>query len=143
MPTRRMPASRRAHDQLEQEVVAALASPDCEPCDVEPRATLDAEVAAACGQDEDSAHSTLRVVLAAISDRLTPDEAQDLSAQLPRPWKEVVTKPRTAGVQKMDRAQFVGRIARDLGCDVPTAIRSARVVFRALERHVSLGETRH
>ena len=99
-------------------------------------------MAAALGQDAGAAGTTLRVVLAALSDRLTPEEATDLAAQLPQPWKDVVAKPRRDGVQKMDRAQFVGRIARDLSCDLRTAIRSARAVFRALEHHVSRGEMR-
>lgn len=100
-------------------------------------------VHATCGGSEAEAESTVRSVLAALSDRLTPEEACNLAAQLPRPLKTIVHKERQDGVQKMDREIFVARISRDLGVDIQEALRRIRAVYAVLETAVSEGGTRH
>lgn len=100
-------------------------------------------VQAACGGNEADAERTMRSVLAALSDRLTPDEACNLSAQLPEPMKSIVHKQKRDGVQKMDREIFVARICRDLGVDIQEAMKRIRAVYAVLETAVSEGEVRH
>ncbi len=97
----------------------------------------------ACGGSEADAQRTVRAVLAALSDRLTPDEACKLSAQLPEPMKSIVHKQRRDGLQKMDREIFVARISRDLHIDIQEALKRIRAVYAVLETAVSEGETRH
>jgi len=97
----------------------------------------------ACGVDDSTAEHTMRSVLAALSDRLTSDEAHKLSAQLPEPLKSIVHRQKSNRVQKMDREIFVSRICNDLGIDVPEAVKRIRAVYAVLESAVSPGETRH
>ncbi len=97
----------------------------------------------ACGVDDATAERTTRSVLAALSDRLTPDEAHKLAAQLPEPLKGIVQRPKSQRVQKMDREIFVSRICNDLGIDVREAVKRIRGVYAILEAAVSAGETRH
>lgn len=101
------------------------------------------QVQSACGGSEADAERTMRSVLAALSDRLTPEEACKLSAQLPRPMKTIVHKEKRDGVQKMDREIFVARISRDLGVDIQEAKKRIRAVYGVLESAVSEGEVRH
>jgi uncharacterized protein (DUF2267 family) len=101
------------------------------------------QVHAACGGDEADAWRATRSVLAALSDRLTPDEACNLAAQLAEPLKGIVYKTPRDGVQKMDREIFVARVSRDLGVDIAEAVKRIRAVYAVLEQAVSSGGTRH
>jgi uncharacterized protein (DUF2267 family) len=95
------------------------------------------------GCSDADAERTTRSVLAALSDRLTPDEARKLGAQLPEPLKGIVHKQKSDRVQKMDREIFVSRICNDLGIDVREAVKRIRGVYAVLEAAVSRGETEH
>lgn len=145
--THRLPASRREHDRLAEEIDCVLDAGEArifEPRRDPARAPdpLLAGVTGYADLEAADARETLRIVLAALSDRSTPAEAQDLAAQLAEPWCDVVWKARRDGVQKMDREQFVARVARELDVDVAEAVLRIRAVVAALEDRVSPGEMR-
>jgi uncharacterized protein (DUF2267 family) len=90
-------------------------------------------------------HATA-AVLQALRDRLTPDEADQVAAQLPLELKEVWGEgdrpDRTPVKMKLD--EFDERVRRDAG--LPST-REARwmilAVFAALKEQISPGEARH
>jgi uncharacterized protein (DUF2267 family) len=82
-------------------------------------------------------------VFHALRDRVTPDEADQVMAQLPRELKEVWgagEAPERRPV-KMDREEFYERVTRETGA---TSDRDARwltlAVFTALQKQLSPGE---
>ncbi len=90
--------------------------------------------------DLGEAESASRSVLAALADRITDDEANDLASQLPKDLRDFVMR-RGGPLQKMDMDTFIGRIQGDL--DLATYNQAARVaagVFAVLKRAVSVGE---
>jgi uncharacterized protein (DUF2267 family) len=82
-------------------------------------------------------------VLTALRDRLTPDEARQAAAQLPRELKAVWLTGETPSRNpvKMHRREFYERVKRDAGLK---SIREARfltvAVFAALKQQLSSGE---
>ncbi len=93
-----------------------------------------------CLADDQEAETASRVVLAALADRITPDERNDLASQLPKELGDFV-KGRGGAPQKMDMDTFISRIQGDL--DVMTwdhAADIARGVFSVLKEAVSEGE---
>lgn len=93
--------------------------------------------------DREEAKRGAAAVLRALRDRLTPDEADQVAAQLPGPlkavWSEGVPAERTP--LKMDREQFYERVRRDV--DLLTAQEAqwlTLAVFAALKGSLSPGE---
>ncbi len=86
---------------------------------------------------------TATAVLHALRDRLTPEEADQLAAQLPTEVKSLwwAGKRLRRASAKMRRAEFLERVRRDAGL---RSIREARwvtlAVFGALKEQISPGE---
>jgi len=91
----------------------------------------------------ESAKRATAAVFHALRDRLTPDEADQVMAQLPRELKEVWEAgeaPERRPV-KLDREEFYARVQRDTGV---ASSREGRwltlAVFMALQKQLSPGE---
>jgi uncharacterized protein (DUF2267 family) len=90
--------------------------------------------------DKTEAETAARSVLAATVDRLTPNEADDLAAQLPHDLAEFLRR-RPGEVQKMDHNTFLHRIQRDLDLiDMGQAERVTRGVLSVARDAVGEGE---
>ena len=90
--------------------------------------------------DKTEAETATRSVLAATADRLTPEEANDLAAQLPHEMAEFIRR-RRPGVQKMDRNTYIGRIQGDLDLMKPTqAEQVAKGILSVVRDAVGEGE---
>lgn len=94
--------------------------------------------------DAQLAHHALRGVLFATRDRLTVDEAMDLSAQLPALIRGIFFegyKPSNKPLTYRDREVFLERVSEELqtvnGAN-PEDV--TRAVFTVLNRHISPGE---
>ncbi len=83
------------------------------------------------------------VVLRALRDRLTRDEADQVAAQLPRPLKEAWVlgdQPRRRPL-KMRRDEFLQRVKHEAGLGSGDAARRlTEAVFAALKAQLSRGE---
>jgi uncharacterized protein (DUF2267 family) len=88
--------------------------------------------------DAQEATQTLRVVLAALSDRLPDAEAHDLVARLPEPLQPIVEH---LGRRSLAQKDFVDRIATDLGVDRREATRRTRAVYEVLVEAIPPDET--
>jgi uncharacterized protein (DUF2267 family) len=102
--------------------------------------TLDeivAPVAGRTGLSPQNAERTTVVVLQALCDRLTADDAADLLSQLPVPLKHGI-EMRQAPVP-VARDDFVARVARDLAVNPEEARERIRAVFAALRTTVGWG----
>jgi len=91
------------------------------------------------------AYLALRTVLHALRDRLPPEEAAHLAAQLPMLLKGVYYegwKPGATPVKIRDRQEFLDGMREPLRSRMPNpdAERITRGVFELLARHVSAGE---
>ena len=86
------------------------------------------------------------VVLTCLEQRLTPEEAEDLNAQLPIKLQEMLAeakRPETGKpVVRMHKQQFLETIAQALGIESEKAEQIARNVFMTLRAHISEGEAR-
>jgi len=94
---------------------------------------------------EERAEQSAVAVLCALERRILPGEAKDLEAQLPAKLRDLITRcDRHAGVKKhaIDRAEFVGMVADELGVPPPAAEHLILSVFHALRAQVSEGEAR-
>jgi uncharacterized protein (DUF2267 family) len=97
-------------------------------------------------EDRKRVYHALRSVLHALRDRLTVDEAADLSAQLPLLIRGLYYEgwdPSSTPVRERHREAFLRHIATDFRNDpglYPEGI--AWAVFKVLENHVSSGEIR-
>src|SRR5918999_2299581 len=89
------------------------------------------------------AYDALRVVLHALRDRLTVEEAADLGAQLPmlirglyyEGWKPAKVP------MKMSKQEFVDRVRREFTYDIEGGIETlVQRVMHALRRYVTEGE---
>jgi uncharacterized protein (DUF2267 family) len=95
-------------------------------------------------EDRERAYQALRVVLHALRDRLTVDEAADLGAQLPLLIRGLYYEgwdPSSTPVKERHREVFLHHITAAFQGDAgifPEGI--AWAVFKVLERHVSSGE---
>ena len=95
-------------------------------------------------ESRETAKRGTAAVLRALRDRLTPEEARQAAAQLPRElkavWYEGEAKPRRP--IKMHRSDFYERVRREAGL---ASSRQARLltiaVFAALKEQLSPGET--
>jgi uncharacterized protein (DUF2267 family) len=88
--------------------------------------------------DREEAERTILVVLQALCDRLTGDEARDLVAQLPEPLKSSVI----VGEQPvpMTARDFVEWVAGELETTPQEAEQRVRAVFDVLQEAVTPGE---
>lgn len=90
--------------------------------------------------DLTEAETATRSVLAAITDRISNEEAKDLASQLPQEFKDFMRR-RAGPVQKMDAETFVSRIQSDLDIDTPEhAANVTSGVFSVVKEAVSAGE---
>ncbi|MHB9132369.1 MAG: DUF2267 domain-containing protein [Armatimonadota bacterium] len=96
---------------------------------------------------QESAEEVVSAVFRTLRDRLTPDEADDVWAQLPTAWKELwesggwlrnVTA-RMRGMNKLDRDEFVEYVSTIIPETIP-AEEAVQVVFHALKEQISAGE---
>ena len=101
-------------------------------------------VAVEAGLDtlEESRRATA-AVLQALRDRLTPDEARQAAAQLPRELKElwVAGMPAMANPLKLHRREFLERVRLEAG--LKTTSQAGMVtdaVFAAIKEQISEGE---
>jgi uncharacterized protein (DUF2267 family) len=97
------------------------------------------------GPNANGALLALRSVLHAVRDRLPPDEAVNLAAQLPLLIKGVYFDgwhPSKTPVKARTRTAFLGLVARHAGGRMTEseAERLTRAVFRLLASHVTAGE---
>lgn len=103
------------------------------------------ELASELGWNDRRAHHLLRAVLTAVRDWLSPEEAADLSAQLPTLIRGIYFEgwdPALSPAGERKKRDFVLRIARDLGDDPDIDFDVAiNAVFRLLDRHISRGES--
>jgi uncharacterized protein (DUF2267 family) len=95
--------------------------------------------------DRDATLLALRAVLHALRDRLTPNEAVQLAAQLPLFLKGVYFdgwRPSATPVKLRDREAFLDQVRRPLIRGIPEADPEevTRAVFKLLDDHVSGGE---
>lgn len=87
------------------------------------------------------------VVLNSLRSRITRDEADDVSAQLPEDLKEMWGSGIKAfltsmmGPSKLDEAEFMDRVARNADLDPKMAEQSVRAVFHTLKDQISQGES--
>jgi CBS domain-containing protein/uncharacterized protein (DUF2267 family) len=87
--------------------------------------------------DEARAESLAFAVFQELRDRLTPAEAGDVAAQLPKGLKRLWTEQERAGreVRRTHQAEFVGRVRRRANLESEDgAERVVRSVFHALQR---------
>lgn len=103
------------------------------------------ELAADLNWSEPRAYHLFRSVLHALRDWLSPEEAADLSAQLPVLVRGIFFedwRPQEGPACDRKKEDFVFRITRDLGDHMPDADTAIAAVFRLLDGHVSPGEIR-
>lgn len=97
--------------------------------------------------DRHHAYSVLRAVLHAVRDRLTPDEAVKLGAQLPMLIRGMYYEgwhPGNKPLKYRHKDDFLDRVTRESpALAVPDLERAITAVFHALTKHVSNGETEH
>ena len=103
------------------------------------------EVAAELGgADGEYAYRALRAVLHTLRDRLAPDEAAQLAAQLPLFVRGVYYenwRPSATPLTYRDVDEFLGRVGGELaGHGETESSFAAAAVMRVLRRHVSAGE---
>lgn len=96
-------------------------------------------------EDRKDVYHAMRSTLHALRDRLPPEEAAHLMAQLPLLVKGVMAdgwKPGATPVKARDRQAFLDLVREELEQVRPEADpeRAARAVFTLLARHVSEGE---
>lgn len=102
------------------------------------------EIGQEIGPDRQRCYHALRAVLFALRDRLTVEEASDLSAQLPMLVRGIFYegfRPTTMPQKIRTQDEFLAKInqhlqnIRPLGAD-----EAARAVFRVLDKHIPRGE---
>jgi uncharacterized protein (DUF2267 family) len=89
-------------------------------------------------EDREEAARTVQVVIQALADRLTGDEAEDLLAQLPEPLKSsIVVNPEP---EPLTANEFVLWVAEELELPEDDAANRVRAVFEMLRDAVTPGE---
>lgn len=105
---------------------------------------LDELTSAGICADHSQAYSVLRAVLHALRDRLIPDEAIDLGAQLPmlvRGFYFEGWKPSKTPTRQRSRQAFLHDVQEEIAnIEAVNAERAVKAVFGLLGRHVSYGE---
>lgn len=98
-------------------------------------------------ETQEDAEHVVTAVFMTLRDRLTPEEADDVWAQLPTSWKEMWDTgswweklgARMQRMNKLNREEFVLRVQNQLK-DLTPADDAIRIVFHALKEQVSPGE---
>ncbi len=102
------------------------------------------EIATALPGDPGRAYVALRATLHALRDRLTPEEAVQLGAQLPMLIRGLYYegwRPSATPLKERHRDQFLWHIRREFRNEPQVdAVQVARVVFKVLAEHVTGGE---
>lgn len=102
------------------------------------------EIGKDLGPDRRRCYQALRAVLFALRDRLTVDEAADLSAQLPMLIRGIFYegyRPSTMPQKIRSLDEFLVKINESLQNVRPIgAEEAARAVFRVLDEHIPMGE---
>ncbi|MFP4473659.1 MAG: DUF2267 domain-containing protein [Candidatus Omnitrophota bacterium] len=96
-------------------------------------------------EDPQHAYSALRSVLHALRDRLSPEEAVDLAAQLPLLIKGVFFdgwNPAKQPVKLSDPAEFTEYMQNSLNDNVDAQM-AVKSVFKLLNENITCGEIRH
>lgn len=81
----------------------------------------------------------IQATLATLAQRLTSGEALDLAAQLPQPMQTAL-RPSSEAAENFDAAEFIRRVAEQVGTDEHHAKNTVRAVFATLREAVSSGE---
>lgn len=98
-------------------------------------------------ETEAEAERVTAVVFQTLRDRITPNEADDVWAQLPKSWRvlwesgdwrERVTA-RLRGMDSLDRDEFLAQVQTKIRPDI-SAEEAVRTVFHALKHQISPGE---
>ncbi len=103
------------------------------------------EIARDLGEENNrqKAYSALRAVLHALRDRMTVDEAAQLSAQLPMLIRGAYFEGWDPAVNPMRyhrKDEFLERIISEMPVDREESERIAKAVFACLDHHVTEGE---
>jgi uncharacterized protein (DUF2267 family) len=103
------------------------------------------ELAEQLGWSDRRAYHLLRVVLTTLRDWLSPEEAADLSAQLPTLIRGVYFEgwdPSNAPVAERKKDDFIARVRRDFGYEINADFDIAvKAAFGLIDRHISQGES--
>jgi uncharacterized protein (DUF2267 family) len=83
-------------------------------------------------QDKQQAVQAIRATLQTLSERLLPDEADRLAAQLPRELQPIIKEPVNRGQFKLD--EFIQRVARRERCEPRQAELDARAVIEVVRQ---------
>jgi uncharacterized protein (DUF2267 family) len=82
-----------------------------------------------------------RATLETLAERLGPDEATDLGAQLPREIRDYLVMSGTTAPEHFSSDEFLQRVClREGGLDLPASTHHARAVIDVLMQTVSPGE---
>ena len=104
------------------------------------------ELSADLNWNEQRAYSLLRAVLHTLRDWLSPEEAADLSAQLPLLVRGIYFEgwnPSISPASKRSKHDFIVSFTKTFGHDTDTDIeidKAITAVFDLLDRHISHGE---
>lgn len=90
------------------------------------------------GLDRETAERATSATLRTLADRLAPDEARRLAAQLPAEVYGFLWT--TVDAERLDVDAFLQRVAEREAVDLPTAEEHARAVFAAVRRSVDADE---
>jgi uncharacterized protein (DUF2267 family) len=86
----------------------------------------------------DEAIKAIRATLETLAERLHGGEAQNLAAQLPEEVGHYLTDSDTSETFDMD--EFLERVAKREGVDLPESVHHARAVMTVVQEAVSAGE---
>jgi uncharacterized protein (DUF2267 family) len=87
----------------------------------------------------DDALRATRATLETLAERLGPDEAHHLAAQLPREVQYCLLTG-VAAPERFSSDEFLGRVSAREGVDLPESVHHARAVLDVLSDAVSSGE---
>jgi uncharacterized protein (DUF2267 family) len=87
----------------------------------------------------DQAIKATRATLETLAERLGPDEARHLGAQLPEEIGQYLYGAMPGG-ERFDSDEFLKRVSKREGVDLPVSVFHARAVLEALQNAVSVGE---
>ena len=90
----------------------------------------------------EDAVKAVRVNLETLGERLTPDEATNLSAQLPEEIGRFLTEKR-GEPEKFNLSDFFERVSEKEGVELPQGTYHARAVMSVLQDAVTAGEIRN
>lgn len=98
-----------------------------------------ADVRTRGGYDSDEAERITRAVVAALGQRLPPEQAEHLADQLPQPMSDLLTGA-PARITDWSVSQFCDHVAEELAIGSQEARADARIVLATLASRISGGE---